>query len=173
MLLCRFIFALVFTLVVNGTSPAHATAQDPDVVAKQAYGRGAELFKNRRFLEAAAAFEEGNKLKPHPAFLYNLALTYRALGQPAKAIEYYEAYLRDSPDATDRASIEAAIVEERRKLQITPQAKRESGAEGAAPFYTQWWFWTATGAAVVALGVGLGVGLSRPTMASYREVTWQ
>ncbi len=172
MLLCRFIFALVFTLVVNGTSPAHATAQDPDVTAKQAYGRGAELFKNRRFTEAAAAFEEGNKLKPHPAFLYNLALTYRALGQPAKAIEYYEAYLRDSPDATDRASIEAAIVEERRKLPTTPQAKRESGAEGA-PFYKKWWFWTATGAAVVALGVGLGVGLSRPTMASYREVTWQ
>ena len=83
-----------------------------------------------------------------------------------------EAYLRDSPDATDRASIEAAIGEERRKLPTTPQAKRESGAEGA-PFYKKWWFWTATGAAVVALGVGLGVGLSRPTMASYREVTWQ
>jgi len=172
MLLCRFLFVLVFTLVVCGTSAAFATAQDPDVAAKQAYGRGAELFKNRRFTEAAAAFEEGNKLKPHPAFLYNLALTYRALGQPAKAIEYYEAYLRDSPDATDRASIEAAIVEERRKLPTAPLAKSESGSEGT-PFYKKWWFWTATGAAVVALGVGLGVGLSRPTMASYREVTWQ
>lgn len=172
MLLCRFLFVLVFTLVVCGTSATYATAQDPDVAAKQAYGRGAELFKNRRFTEAAAAFEEGNKLKPHPAFLYNLALTYRALGQPAKAIEYYEGYLRDSPGATDRASIEAAIVEERRKLPTAPLTKSESGPEGT-PFYKKWWFWTATGAAVVALGVGLGVGLSRPTMASYREVTWQ
>ncbi len=172
MLLCRFLFVLVFALVVCGTTATYATAQDPDVAAKQAYGRGAELFKNRRFTEAAAAFEEGNKLKPHPAFLYNLALTYRALGQPAKAIEYYEGYLRDSPGATDRASIEAAIVEERRKLPTAPLTKSESGPEGT-PFYKKWWFWTATGAAVVALGVGLGVGLSRPTMASYREVTWQ
>ena len=170
---CKFLVVLSFAFFVAVTSVAQATAIDPEQAAKQAYARGAELFKNLHFTEAAAAFEEGNQLKPHPAFSYNLALTYRALGQPAKAIEYYEAYLRDSPDATDRASIEAAIVEERRKLQITPQAKRESGAEGAAPFYKKWWFWTATGAAVVALGVGLGVGLSRPTMASYREVTWQ
>ncbi|HMY57415.1 MAG TPA: tetratricopeptide repeat protein, partial [Pseudomonadota bacterium] len=105
-------------------------------------------------------------------FLYNLALTYRALGQPAKAIENYEGYLRDSPNATDRATVEAAIVEEKRKLATSQTAKSDSGSEGA-PFYKKWWFWTATGAAVLALGVGLGVGLSRPTTATYREVTWQ
>ena len=49
-------------------------------------------------------------------YVISLALTYRALGQPAKAIEYYESYLRDSPQATDRASVEAAIAEERLKL---------------------------------------------------------
>ena len=86
--------------------------------------------------------------------------------------EYYESYLRDSPQATDRASVEAAIAEERLKLPTARAAKSDSGAEGA-PFYKKWWFWTASGAAVVALGVGLGVGLSRPTTASYREVTWQ
>lgn len=146
--------------------------QDSDQAAKQAYARGAELFKNRHYSEAATAFEEGNRLKPHPAFLFNLALTYRALGQPNKAIEYYEGYLRESPNATDRATVEAAIAEEKRKLVTNSVTKTESGSEGA-PFYKKWWFWTATGAAVVALGVGLGVGLSRPTTAAYREVTWQ
>jgi len=168
----KFLAALSFALVVGVTDLAQATVQDPDQAAKQAYARGAELFKNRHFTEAATAFEEGNQLKPHPAFLYNLALTYRALGQPAKAIEYYEGYLRDSPSATDRASVEAAISEERRKLPTEPVAKGGASSEGT-PFYKKWWFWTATGAAVVALGVGLGVGLSRPQTASYREVTWQ
>ncbi|MBL9043252.1 MAG: hypothetical protein JNM83_16695 [Myxococcales bacterium] len=169
---CKFLVVLSFAFFVAVTSVAQATAIDPEQAAKQAYARGAELFKNRHFTEAAAAFEEGNQLKPHPAFSYNLALTYRALGQPAKAIEYYESYLRDSPQATDRASVEAAIAEERLKLPTARAAKSDSGAEGT-PFYKKWWFWTASGAAVVALGVGLGVGLSRPTTASYREVTWQ
>ena len=168
----KFLAALSFALVVGVTDLAQATVQDPDQAAKQAYARGAELFKNRHFTEAATAFEEGNKLKPHPAFLYNLALTYRALGQPAKAIEYYEGYLRESPSATDRATVEAAIAEEKRKLATSTVTKSEPSGEGA-PFYKKWWFWTATGAAVVALSVGLGVGLSRPTTAAYREVTWQ
>lgn len=169
----RSLWVFLFCAFVGlSTASANATVQDPDQAAKQAYARGAELFKNRHYTEAAAAFEEGNRLKPHPAFLYNLALTYRALGQPAKAIENYEGYLRDSPTATDRASVEAAIVEEKQKLAASQATRSESSSEGA-PFYKKWWFWTATGAAVVALGVGLGVGLSRPTTATYREVTWQ
>ncbi len=173
MLANRLFVVLLFSLVALGPSGAYATAADTDAQAKQAYARGAELFKNRRFTEAATAFEEGNKLKPHPAFLYNLALTYRALNQPAKAIEYYEGYLRDSPEATDRASVEAAIAEERRKLPEAPVAKSEPSQPEGKPFYKKWWFWTGAGVAVVALGVGLGVGLSRPTTAAYREVTWQ
>ena len=81
---CKFLVVLSFAFVVAVTSVAQATAIDPEQAAKQAYARGAELFKNRHFTEAAAAFEEGNQLKPHPAFSYNLALTYRALGQPAR-----------------------------------------------------------------------------------------
>jgi tetratricopeptide (TPR) repeat protein len=173
MLANRLFVVLLFSLVALGPSEAYATAADPDAQAKQAYARGAELFKNRRYPEAATAFEEGNKLKPHPAFLYNLALTYRALNQPDKAIEYYEGYLRDSPSATDRASVEAAIAEERRKLPQTSVATSEPSQSEGKPFYKKWWFWTGAGVAVVALGVGLGVGLSRSTTAAYREVTWQ
>ena len=84
-----FSWCFFFSLVALGPSEAYATAADPDAQAKQAYARGAELFKTVAIPEAATAFEEGNKLKPHPAFLYNLALTYRALNQPDKAIEYY------------------------------------------------------------------------------------
>ena len=76
---CKFLVVLSFAFVVAVTSVAQATAIDPEQAAKQAYARGAELFKNRHFTEAAAAFEEGNQLKPHPAFSYNLALTYRCL----------------------------------------------------------------------------------------------
>ena len=90
-----------------GTGRAQAaTAQEAaELKAKQAYSRGAELYKEHKFSEAAAAFTEGYGYKPHYAFLWNLALAYRALGAHDKAIDAYQRYLKSCPTTAtaDRA----------------------------------------------------------------------
>jgi tetratricopeptide (TPR) repeat protein len=175
-----------------GTGRAQAaTAQEAaELKAKQAYSRGAELYKEHKFSEAAAAFTEGYGYKPHYAFLWNLALAYRALGAHDKAIDAYQRYLKSCPATAtaDRAAAEAAIVEER-DLQARGapaaavadaaptlgHAGADEARSGSGKVWRKWWFWTATGAALAAvgLGVGLGVGLSPGSTAPYREVTWQ
>lgn len=177
------------------TAAAHAETS-AELLAKQAYTRGAELYKSHKFAEAAAAFNEGYSYKPHYAFLWNLALSYHGLGDHEKAIESYRRYLKDCPvtATADRAAAEAAIADEQRAL-LAPAAVAAAAptagtaaAPAAAPapghaiegkpgerkVWQKWWFWTATGAALAAVGVGLGVGLSSSgSTAPYREVTWQ
>lgn len=168
---------------------AYAETAD-ELAAKQAYARGSELYKNHKFIEAAAAFNEGYSHKPHYAFLWNLALAYHGLGDHEKAIDAYRRYLKACPTTAtaDRAAAEAAIAEEQRAIQApavrsvakaadapasrsAPEAVGTNAAVGHASeaktserkVWQKWWFWTATGAAALAavgVGVGLGVGLS-------------
>lgn len=178
--------------VDSGRALAAPVVEDAaELKAKQAYSRGAELYKERKFTEAAASFNEGYGYKPHYAFLWNLALAYRAQGAHDKAIDAYQRYLKSCPATAtaDRAAAEAAIVEERGLLaQGAPAARLATKGEtpelghaadesrpGETKVWRKWWFWTATGAALAAvgLGVGLGVGLSQGSTAPYREVTFQ
>ena len=175
----------------SGRALAAPVVEDAvELKAKQAYSRGAELYKERKFTEAAAAFNEGYGYKPHYAFLWNLALAYRGQGAHDKAIDAYQRYLKACPATAtaDRAAAEAAIVEERGLLaQGAPAARvvgqapvlghaaADEGRPSETKVWRKWWFWTATGAAIAAvgLGVGLGVGLSQGSTAPYREVTFQ
>jgi tetratricopeptide (TPR) repeat protein len=174
----------------GGLAYAQSSAE---LAAKQTYTRGAALYHERRFAEAAAAFEEGYRAKSHPAFLWNLALSYRGLGEHAKSIEYYRSYLQACPkDAVaDRAAAEAGIAEQERLAAAPPAVADGVGAPalllghaGEVPgpgrgseqkVWRRWWFWTATGAAVAAtaVGIGLGVGLAPGSTAPYREVSWR
>lgn len=169
----------------SAAAPAASTSASDEAKSKLAYQRGAQLYQAKQYDEAIAAFREGYARKPHPAFLFNLAMAYRAKGDPQSAIENYEAYLKAQPDASDRAAVEAAIAEQRTKLAAAAPASAaqpgvtlvktgDGGIGGSSqPIYRKWWFWTATGVAVAALGVGLGVGLAKPETAPFQEVTWR
>lgn len=178
--------ALALSIFLCGSARADAIS---DGSAKEAYQRGAQAYAKHQYAAAASAFEEGYKLKPHPAFVFNLALTYRALDKPQQAISYYERYLEMLPSAPDRGQVETAIADEKRKLAAldkdnekatpppsSPQGTalpdaavaatvpatgtgRDSGSSERTPIYRKWWFWAATGGAAVVAAVGLGVGL--------------
>lgn len=123
-----------------GVVPLVSAEETADVKAKQAYARGAELYKGHRFTEAAAAFTEGYSYKPHYAFLWNLALAYHALGDHPKAIQYYQSYLAVCPATAtaDRAAAQAAIADEQRGLEAQYQqpAARLATAPKTAPTTT-------------------------------------
>lgn len=100
---------------LSAQSAAHAE-DARETSARKAFQRGEQLYKDQKYAEAAAAFEEGYRLKPSPAFLFDLAMTYRALGASAETIRYFQAYLKAQPDAGDRSAVEEAIKEELHKL---------------------------------------------------------
>lgn len=100
---------------LSAQSAAHAE-DAREASARKAFQRGEQLYKDQKYAEAAAAFEEGYRLKPSPAFLFDLAMTYRALRASAETIRYFQAYLKAQPDASDRSAVEEAIKEEQYKL---------------------------------------------------------
>ena len=116
----------------GGLATAHAETA-AELAARQAYARGAELYKNHKFAEAAAAFNEGYGHKPHYAFLWNLALAYHGLGDHEKAIDAYRRYLKDCPATAtaDRAAAQAAIADEQRAMEA-PAVRSVATAAGPA-----------------------------------------
>src|SRR5438128_3895101 len=63
------------------------------------------------FKEAADEYIIVYRLRPIPALLFNIAQAYRQGGLYDKARQFYKSYLRESPDAKNRASIEQSIRE--------------------------------------------------------------
>ena len=80
-----------------------------EVVARRFFNSGQKAFQAGRFIEAAKAFEEAFRLKPHPAPLINAGDAYEKAGELAKAARIYERVMtleqsgeQDRSDATDR-----------------------------------------------------------------------
>ncbi len=64
-----------------------------------------------RYAEAASAFEEANRLYPHPNNLYNAAKAWEAASEYDKAIKAYQGYLRLHVEQIGSAAPDAANVE--------------------------------------------------------------
>lgn len=100
--------ALVLALAAAAPRAAAAQAADP---AREAFEAGLRSLAERRFGDAAAAFERSSALRPLPVVHYNLALAYRGMGRYLLAIDRFDRYL-DAPDASATPERLAAIREE-------------------------------------------------------------
>ena len=93
--------------------------------------RAVELFEQSRHLLRSGEFEEARdhlieayQLFPQPALRVALARAYDGAGDTAHAIEHYEGYLEEDPDAADQGEIETRLEELRvqlREEQGTPE----------------------------------------------------
>jgi tetratricopeptide (TPR) repeat protein len=104
--------ALVVLVLLGAAPPVRA---DDVAEAKVRFRRGAELYRASRWREAIAEFEAAYRLKPHGAIHFNVAQCRERLGEWAGALRGYHDYLREVPDAKDRAAVQASIrrIEER------------------------------------------------------------
>lgn len=105
---------LAFVCVGGVAGPALAQAQaqgDDAQAAKVKFESGARHFDLSEYQEALADFKDAYRLKPDPAFLYNIAQCHRRLGQTEDAIAFYQSYLRRAPDAKNRDEVERRIHE--------------------------------------------------------------
>jgi tetratricopeptide (TPR) repeat protein len=79
--------------------------------AKARYLSGQSHYNLNEFAEALQDFKEAYRLRPDPAFLFNIAQCERQLGNLEEAIKFYRSYLRNKPDAGNKREIERKIEE--------------------------------------------------------------
>jgi tetratricopeptide (TPR) repeat protein len=102
------LLSLLLPIVLTAAS-ARATDPDTELQAKQRFASGAQAYREARYRDAIDLFLQANKLDPHPELIFNVGQAYEKLGDVPSALRSYREYLRLSPGATDRATVEASI----------------------------------------------------------------
>lgn len=92
-----------------------ALAQDASAEARQAFEEGREAYESGAFEVALTSFERSYALSGHPKLLFKFGRSAEADGQTARAIEAYEAYLTQVPEANNRPFVEARLAKLRPK----------------------------------------------------------
>ncbi len=125
-------------LVIALLGPPAAIAQpslgpDAPVAAEGRYAIARALYLEGRYAEAAAEFDVAFAMMPGSGKLaYNAARCHERAGNLERALERYDDYLRLSPEATDRAQVEATVAAIRERLvQRLPELVLTSQPAGA------------------------------------------
>ncbi len=173
---CALLFALA----------ASAHAEDMAATAeRKAFSAGMKHFDLGEYREALEQFKEGYRIQEDPVFLYNIAQSYRALGDDKSALRYYRLYRAREAHApngeeVDRkiAALQAAIAEHDKTapspttaapspsatspapaVAATPsESVARSAAPHATPLYKKWWLWTVVGVVAAGAVTGIAVG---------------
>jgi tetratricopeptide (TPR) repeat protein len=158
-----------------------AQARHHFLTGKVAYDAGDYRFAIKEFLA-------GYHLYPKPAFLINIAQSYRKVGQPEDALLYFKTYLEIAPSSRMRQELERLIhelKEEQARINEKKKKKKKAASRKAiahvltdpkstprprqtssTPFYKRWWFWTALG---IAVSTGVGTGIYFGTRERYQD----
>lgn len=99
----RLVLLLVAPLAV--ARPAFADKEK----AKELFKQGNAAYKLDHFDEAITAFEAAYREEPSAVFLFNIAQSHRLAKRPRQAAEFYKKYLKDAPEAKNRAQVEEQI----------------------------------------------------------------
>ncbi len=102
----RLAAALLAVAALAAAIPARA---DDVAEAKARFRKGVDLYRDRRWREAMAEFEAAYRLKPHGAIHFNVAQCRERLEDWPGALRSYQDYLREVPDAKDRAAVRASM----------------------------------------------------------------
>ena len=118
-------------LLAFGGLPTTAQSQSERELLQQArreMERGQELYLQERWTDAADAFMAAYAAKPFSAFLYNAGIAHEKNGDAAKAVEFYERYLEDEPDASDAEEVRERV--ERLRAILNPSTPEGGTPEG-------------------------------------------
>ena len=109
--------------------------------AKEHYRKGIKAYDLGDFEKAIREFQEAYELREDPAYLYNLAQSYRRNGNLPKAISLYQSYLRKSPEAENKDEVEKRIVELQKAIappdKVQPPAGDDDSAKSPTPAQPQ------------------------------------
>jgi tetratricopeptide (TPR) repeat protein len=97
--------------LIGPSSHAQAQSQDTRNRARQLYTEAQALFDAGNFPQAEASFRAAYQAVPNPVVLKAIATAQERQGNISGAIETLQQYLRESPNAPDRAEVEHHIQE--------------------------------------------------------------
>lgn len=108
----RALVAVVVGVMLVWAQPVRADEPSADEQkAAELYQQGKTHFDLAEYDKAIEAFKESYKLSKLPILLYNIAQAYRQMGDCENALTFYKNYLRNDPDADNRAKVEQRIAE--------------------------------------------------------------
>jgi hypothetical protein len=116
--------------VMSWVSPAHAagnqeraTAEADKDAARSEWRQGNVAYDLGHYDDAAKHYDVAYTLVQDPAFLFNIAQSYRMGGKLEQALDRYRAFLRKaSADAPNRNTAEKFVQEIKRKLEVKKEA---------------------------------------------------
>jgi len=145
----RLVFAIGIAAfaVAQVSSQRTAAAQDASLnKAREHFDKAQTLYKNGKYVEAAKEFQAAYDSRPFAQFLFNIGAAYEKQRKYAKAVEFYQRYLKEEPNASDRASVNKRIAV------LQKEAARIKKATASQPTSTQPATKPKPSAEVVALG---------------------
>lgn len=99
----------IVLVVLAVTAPGAPAAHTPSPDEQEAFADGLRLFEAGDARGAERAWKAGYAAGHDPAFLVRVGEAEAKAGAPEEAVKSYEQYLREAPDAADRADIERRV----------------------------------------------------------------
>lgn len=108
------LFAVVALL---SAAPPQARAADDVAAAKAHFKAGTDAYRRADYAQAIREFEAAYLARPSGVLRFNIAQAYEKLGDIPSALRNYHLYLRETPRAEDRATVEAAMQNLEKRLE--------------------------------------------------------
>jgi tetratricopeptide (TPR) repeat protein len=106
----RVIFVIA-ALILTAAPPATAQVSEEESIeiAREFMELGQALYAAGKFEEAAEAFMNAYKTQPFAAFLFNTGVSYEKAEMWKEAVESFQRYLDEEPEASDKEDVAARI----------------------------------------------------------------
>ena len=130
----RTLFAGAVALILSWSISGGAYAETNDKNIQEARKHmelGQEAFHQKRFEEAARHFDDAFNASPFSAFLYNAGLALERAGNNARALEFYQRYLKIEPNAEDAEMVQEKIDALLAAISAAKSGTGETDTEGA------------------------------------------
>jgi tetratricopeptide (TPR) repeat protein len=170
----------------RGGAGRDAATESRDEDAREARARrlfelGRHAFDDGLYEEALRSFRESYELSGRAELLWNIGLSADRLRRDDEAIEAFDRYLRERPDAPNRRDAElrlealrraraeresAAQTEGAGRSESAPVTRGASGDESAVPredaggLTASPWFWVVVGGVALLVGASVAIGLA-------------
>jgi tetratricopeptide (TPR) repeat protein len=106
----RAIRVLTLLLLVVPSAARAIGEDDPDVeIARRHFDKGARAYQAHDYANALGEFLEARRVKPLPAFDYNIGRCYDRLERYEEAVTFYERYLATHPGEPDQSEVTARV----------------------------------------------------------------
>jgi tetratricopeptide (TPR) repeat protein len=120
-------------VVLGVAAPLWAAEADPDVeIAQRHFAMGREYYATSDYQRALDEFEAARKIKPLPAFDFNIARCYDRMERFAEARAAYQRYVSSSPTPEDADEVRRRIEVLDERISKSPPATLEPSPAPAA-----------------------------------------